>query len=113
LFERIFDGAEVYAGKNALPVRFSHSTPRLAARHPSTKTSTPNETLQSANPFLSFVDQITPCAGPDEATEVKEAGGLLAGLCSSLIDWYRPPGVVTPEMAVAAKVAILDELGAL
>ena len=37
----------------------------------------------------------------------------LAALCCSLIDGYHPPeGVVTPDMAVAAKVAILDELGA-
>ena len=52
-------------------------------------------------------------AGPDEATRVKQKReALLAGLCASLVDWYCPlEGVVTPEMAVAAKVAILDELG--
>lgn len=53
-------------------------------------------------------------AGPDEAPRVKQKReALLAGLCTSLVDWYCPlEGVVTPEMAVAAKVAILDELGA-
>jgi hypothetical protein len=52
-------------------------------------------------------------AGPDEATRVKQKReALLAGLCASLVDWYCPrEGVVTPEMTVAAKVAILDELG--
>ena len=52
-------------------------------------------------------------AGPDEATRLKQKReALLTGLCTTLVDWYRPlEGVVTPEMAVAAKVALLDELG--
>jgi hypothetical protein len=54
-------------------------------------------------------------AGPDEATRLKQKReALLARLCTSLVDWYCPlEGVVTHEMAVAAKVEILDELGAL
>lgn len=52
-------------------------------------------------------------AGPDEATRLKQKReSLLAGLCTTLVDWYCPlEGVVTAEMAVAAKVAIRDELG--
>lgn len=35
-------------------------------------------------------------------------------LCSSLVDWYFPlEGVITPEMAAAAKIAIIEELGRL
>ena len=51
--------------------------------------------------------------GPDEATRLKQKReSLLAGLCTTLVDWYCPlAGVITPEMAVAAKVALLDELG--
>jgi hypothetical protein len=54
-------------------------------------------------------------AGPDEATRVKQKReGLIAGLWTSLVDRYCPlEGVVTPEMAVATKVAILNELNAL
>ena len=52
-------------------------------------------------------------AGPDEATRLKQKReSLLAGLCTTLVDWYCPlEGVVTAEMAVAAKVALRDELG--
>jgi hypothetical protein len=51
-------------------------------------------------------------AGPDEATRrSQKRESLLTLLLANLVDWYRPPdGVVTPEMAAAAKVAILDEL---
>jgi hypothetical protein len=66
--------------------------------------------------FTNFIAQITsPAAGPDEATQLRQKReALLADLCTRVIDWYRPPdGVVTPEMAVAAKVAIRDELGTL
>jgi hypothetical protein len=52
-------------------------------------------------------------AGPDEATRLKQKReSLLAGLCTAVVDWYCPlEGVVSPEMAVTAKVALLDELG--
>jgi hypothetical protein len=52
-------------------------------------------------------------AGPDEATRLRQKReSLLTLLLANLVDWYRPPDcVVTPEMAAAAKVAILDELG--
>lgn len=51
-------------------------------------------------------------AGPDEATRLKQKReSLLTLLLANLVDWYRPPeGVVTTEMAAAAKVAIHDEL---
>jgi hypothetical protein len=51
-------------------------------------------------------------AGPDEATRLRQKReSLLTLLLVNLVDWYRPPeGVVTPEMAAAAKVAMLDEL---
>jgi hypothetical protein len=54
-------------------------------------------------------------AGPDEATRLRQKReSLLARLCTTLVDWYCPlEGTVTAEMAVAAKVAIRDELGAL
>ncbi len=61
-----------------------------------------------------LVSQMTaPLAGPDEATRLKQRReSLLAGLCTTLVDWYCPQeGGVTAEMAVAAKVAIRDELG--
>ncbi len=72
--------------------------------------------IGSSNPFAILVDQIThQFAGPDEATRRKQKREtLLAGLCSSLVDCYHPlEGGITPDMAVAAKVAILDELGAM
>src|SRR5437868_12252650 len=49
-------------------------------------------------------------AGPDEATRLRQKReSLLTLLLVNLVDWYRPPeGVVTPEMAAAAKVAMLD-----
>jgi hypothetical protein len=52
-------------------------------------------------------------AGPDEGTRLRQKReAVLTGLCNSLVDRYRPlEGVITPEMAVAAKVALLDELG--
>jgi hypothetical protein len=52
-------------------------------------------------------------AGPDEASRLKQKReSLLAGLCTSVVDWYYPlEGTVTAEMAVSAKVAIRDELG--
>ena len=51
-------------------------------------------------------------AGPDEVTRLRQKReSLLTVLLVNLVDWYRPPkGVVTPEMAAAAKVAMLDEL---
>jgi hypothetical protein len=51
-------------------------------------------------------------AGPDEATRLRQRReSLLTLLLANLVDWYRPlDGIVTPEMAATAKVAILDEL---
>lgn len=51
-------------------------------------------------------------AGPDEATRLRQKReSSLTLLLANLVDWYRPPeGVVTPAMAAAAKVAMLDEL---
>jgi len=51
-------------------------------------------------------------AGPDEATRLRQKReSLLTLLLVHLVDWYQPvEGVVTPAMAAAAKVAILDEL---
>ena len=66
------------------------------------------------NAFASFVDQLTrQFAGPDEATRLRQKReAVLTALCNSLVDWYRPlEGVITSEMVVAAKVALLDELG--
>jgi len=60
-----------------------------------------------------FATQIAAqCAGPDEATRLRQKReSLLTLLLIKLVDWYRSPeGVVTPEMAAAAKVAMLDEL---
>ena len=51
----------------------------------------------------------------EQAAQLKhKRDSLLTALCSRLVDWYRTAeGAITPEMAVAAKVAILDELGGL
>lgn len=70
----------------------------------------------ASNPLAGLLEQFTQqFAGPDEATRRKQKReGLLAGLCSSVVDWCRPlDGIITPDMAATAKVAILDELGAL
>lgn len=74
------------------------------------------EVVQSSNPFGGFLEQLTQqFAGPDETTRVKQKRqAMLADLCARLVDWYHPlEGVITPEMAAAAKVAILEELGML
>ena len=79
-------------------------------------TVSPNETEAFFKPFASVVEQFTrQFAGPDDATRVKQTRqALLAGLCANLVDWYcLPENVVTKEMAVAAKVALLNELGTL
>lgn len=76
----------------------------------------PNEPVRPSDPFASFMEQFAhQFAGPDEATRLKQTReAVLAGLCATLVDWYRPrEGVVTSEMAVAAKVALMDELGIL
>src|SRR6185295_12321871 len=60
-----------------------------------------------------FATQIAAqCSGPVEATRLRQKReSLLTLLLIKLVDWYRSPeGVVTPEMAAAAKVAMLDEL---
>ncbi|MCI0426435.1 MAG: hypothetical protein L0Z46_00285 [Nitrospiraceae bacterium] len=79
---------------------------------PATLNDTPGATPLS-DVVAHFVTQMSAqFAGPDQATRLRQQReSLLALLCSNLVDWYRPPeGVVTPEMAAAAKVAILDEL---
>ncbi len=80
----------------------------------------PHETAMDSNPFAGLLAQVTQqitqqLAGPDEATRAKQKReALLTELCSRLVDRYQPlEGLVTPEMAAAAKVAILDELGVL
>jgi hypothetical protein len=51
----------------------------------------------------------------NQAAQLKQKrDALLTALCTRLVDWYRAPeGVITSDMAVAAKVAIFDELGTL
>jgi hypothetical protein len=74
-----------------------------------------NRTTQ-ANPFTDLATQIAQqFAGPDESTRLRQKReAVLAELCSRLVDWhYSPDGTITQDMAVAAKVAILDEIGAL
>jgi len=86
------------------------------ARSTSQGDPTPNTLTTPSDLVANLADQFTrQLAGPDEATREKQKReALLAGLCTSLVDWYHPTeGVVTPDMAVAAKVALLDELGAL
>jgi hypothetical protein len=76
----------------------------------------PNPLTTPSALFTNLMDEmIRSVSGPDEATRRREKReALLAGLCSRIVDWYRQPdGLVTPEMAVAAKVAIRDQLGAL
>ena len=97
---------------------------RLQALGPSSSSSrsipqdalAPDELVRPSDPFASFMEQLAhQFAGPDEATRLKQRReAVLAGLCATLVDWYRPlEGVLTSEMAVAAKVALLDELGLL
>jgi hypothetical protein len=72
--------------------------------------------MPSSNPFTGFLDQLTQqFAGPDETTRVRQKReALLADFCTRLVDWYHPSeGLITPEMAAAAKVAIIEELGTL
>lgn len=97
-------------------------TPRVAS--PSTPSQAPEgATVQSppeSHPLPTpsdivahLVTQMTAqFAGPDEATRLRQKReSLLTLLLSNLIDWHRSlEGVVTPEMAAAAKIAILDEL---
>jgi hypothetical protein len=72
--------------------------------------------VQSSNPFAGVLDQLTQqFTGPNKSTRIKQKRqAMLAELCTRLVDWYYPlEGVITPEMAAAAKVAILEELGSL
>ena len=97
---------------------------RLQALGPSSSSSrsihqgalAPTDPVRPSDPFASLLEQLAhQCAGPDEATRLKQRReAVLAGLCATLVDWYRPlEGVLTSEMAVAAKVGIMDELGLL
>jgi len=100
------------------PVRQNRRGDSLSKRSPSQPSGShgPQETSPPSDLFQTLVDQMTQSlAGPDEATRRKQKrDALLTSLCSNLIDRYHPPkGVVTQEMAVMAKVAMLDELGAL
>jgi hypothetical protein len=82
--------------------------PALATGAPATNTS-----ATPADLVADLMAQMTAqFAGPDEVIRLKQRReSLLALLLANLVDWYRPPeGVVTSEMAAAAKVAILDEL---
>jgi len=75
-----------------------------------------NNGTTPANPFTDLATQIAQqFAGPDESTQLRlKREVALADLCSRLIDWhYSPDGTITQDMAVAAKVAILDEMGTL
>jgi hypothetical protein len=88
----------------------------LGTAREATASFTPTQTTAPANPFADLTNQIIrQCAGPDEATRLKQhRDDLLVMLCSNLVDRYRPQeGVLTPDMAVAAKVAILDDLDVL
>jgi hypothetical protein len=74
------------------------------------------DVMSSPDPLAGLLDQLTQqFAGPDETARVKQKReALLADLCTRLVDWYHPSeGMITPEMAAAAKVAILKELGTL
>jgi hypothetical protein len=74
------------------------------------------DVMSSPNPFAGFLDQLTQqFSGPDETARVKQKReALLADLCTRLVDWYHPSeGLITPEMAAVAKVAIIEELGTL
>jgi hypothetical protein len=58
------------------------------------------------------VSQLTETCKIAQLKQRREA--LLSALCSRIVDCHPiVHGILTPEMAVAAKVAILDELGAL
>jgi hypothetical protein len=88
----------------------------LGTAREATASSTPTQTTAPANLFADLTNQIIrQFAGPDEATRLKQRrDDLLVMLCSNLVDRYHPQeGVLTLDMAVAAKVAILDDLGAL
>jgi hypothetical protein len=86
------------------------------ATHSSSHVQKAHDVVPSYNPLTGFLDQFTQqLSGPDETARVKQKReALLADLCTRLVDWYHPSeGMTTPEMAAAAKVAILDELGTL
>lgn len=103
--------------ENYQKIKNGHATrmqPVTAPRPMATAQVSPAPTMLTTASTLA--DQITrQFAGPDEATQLKQKReALLAGLCANLVDWYYPvERVVTPEMAVEAKVAIRDELGVL
>lgn len=93
----------------------SPSTPSPApAGAPDKGSSVSTPLTTPADLMAHLVSQMTAqLAGPDESTRLKQKReSLLAGLCTSVVDWYYPlEATVTAEMAVAAKVAIRDELG--
>ena len=72
------------------------------------------DVMRSSNPFTGLDQCTQQVAGPETARAKQTREALLAELCSHLVDWHHPPeGIITPEMAAAAKVAILEELGTL
>jgi hypothetical protein len=93
----------------------SPSTPSPAPAGATDQGSSVSPPLTTPSDLMAhLVSQMTAqLAGPDEATRLKQKReSLLAGLCTAVVDWYYPlEGVVSPEMAVAAKVALRDELG--
>jgi len=87
---------------------------QVSARATAQGASVPTPLTTPSDLVAHLVAQMTAqFAGPDEATRLKQKRqALLTGLCTTLVDWYHPlEGVVTPEMAVGAKIALLDELG--
>ena len=97
----------------------SVTSPSIPSQSPVPGTSSkgtpvPTPLTTPADLMAHLVAQMTvQLAGPDEGTRLRQKReAVLTGLCNSLVDRYRPlEGVITPEMAVAAKVALLDELG--
>jgi len=93
----------------------SPNTPSRAPPLTSSKgTPVPTPPATPSDVVAHLVAQMTAqLAGPDEAMRLKQKRqALLTGLCTTLVDWYHPlEGVVTPEMAVEAKIALLNELG--
>jgi hypothetical protein len=117
-----------FQGPQSVKAHLRHCPDYLRSKEDAARATSPNTPSQGPalatahdppvlNPLseamAQFAAQISAqCAGPDEATRLRQTReSLLTVLLVNLVDWYRPPeGVVTPEMAAAAKVAMLDEL---
>lgn len=72
----------------------------------------PAEKIMPPHPMADLMNFMVKQTHDDDTTRLKQKRtALIAALCSE-IDRYRPQeGVLTPEMAAAAKVALIDELG--